>query len=331
MNDSYQDVGYFVFSLDTELAWGSLWDQRPPKQSSRNGLNERATINRLLNIMDEFGVVATWAITGHLFYEKCEECDICPIRDLKEWDSRYEQIWGTADRMWYGSDIVDTLLSSNAGHEICFHGYTHRVFNKLSKEEAQFEIQEWIRLAKRKNLVPITAIFPQGGIGHLDLFREAGYICYRGKEVRHPALSIPLIGKILNRLNLALSFLNPQVYDINVDPNGLINIPSSQWLFRINRRVETMLDFLNLETLRLHTTLKSIDRAANEKKVIHLWVHPHEFRTEKDFEKLRFIFREFAQQAKQRKLKSITMGELARRSLIKSNPDLVKTFNPEYV
>src|SRR3990172_348526 len=318
--DSYDSedkdrTGYFLFSLDTELAWGSLWDQPPSKRSSRDGSTERKTIQRLLDMMDEFGVVATWAITGHLFYEKCEECEACPVLDLKGKDSRFGQIWHSQDPMWYGADVVQTLLSRGAGHEIAFHGYTHRLYDRLSRDEASLEIQEWLRLAKRKNIIHQTVIFPQGRIGRLDLFQEAGFACYRGKEVSHPALSIPLLGKVLNRINLVLSMLTPQVYEVNVGSDGLVNVPSSQWLFRTNRRIETILDSLNLHTLRLQPTAKSIERAANEKKVIHLWAHPHEFRTEKDFKKLRFVFERFAAQAKAVRLQSITMVNLARQAL----------------
>lgn len=319
MNDFYaSNTGYFVFSLDTELAWGSLWGQPFPKHWSRNGSTERATIRRLLDIMDEFGVVSTWAITGHLFYEKCEECELCPIMALEGVDKRFEQIWRTQDSMWYGADIVEMLMTRESGHEIAFHGYTHRVFDSLSADEAKFEIQEWIRLGKRKDLVPQTVIFPQGRINHLNLFRDAGFICFRGKEVRHPALGIPVIGRILNRINLELSFLTPQVYEVKVERQNLVDIPSSQWLFRINRGIESFLDFVNLPYLRFHQTIKAIEDAASQRKVIHLWAHPHEFRTEKDFEKLRYLFSYFARQAQHGNLQSITMANLAKLVLEKS-------------
>jgi hypothetical protein len=313
-------VGYFVFSLDTELAWGSLdWDRPGSGQSFRNGAKERETILRLLKMMDEFGIVATWGITGHLFYEKCEECNVCPILELKGKDIRFDQIWKSKDSMWYGADIVEMLLSGDSGHEIGFHGYTHRLFNRLSRDEARFEIQEWLRLAKRRNIIPQSVIFPQGRIGHLDLFQEAGFICYRGKEVRHPAFSIPLLGKVLNRINLVLSMFTPQVYEIESDPKDLVNIPSSQWLFRTKRKIETSLDSLGLQELRFRGTIKAIKKAAEEQKIIHLWAHPHEFRTEKDFEKLRYVFGCFADQAKQGRLQSITMADLAKKVLKTQN------------
>jgi peptidoglycan/xylan/chitin deacetylase (PgdA/CDA1 family) len=265
-NEDKVRTGYFLFSLDTELAWGSLWDQPPSRRSSRDGSTERKTIQRLLDMMDEFGVVATWAITGHLFYEKCEECQVCPVMDLKGKDSSFEEIWHSRDPMWYGADVLETLLSRGAGHEIAFHGYTHRLFDRLSRDEASLEIREWLRLAKRKNIIPQTVIFPQGRIGHLDLFQEAGFICYRGKEIRHPALSFPFFGKVLNRINLRLSMMTPQVYHIKVDPQGLVNVPGSQWLFRTDRRIETLFDSVNLHNLRFQATAKAIEKAAQETK-----------------------------------------------------------------
>ena len=315
MDEAWNKPGYFVFSLDTELAWGTLdWDQRSSERTSRDGKTERETIRRLLDMMDEFGIVATWAITGHLFFDKCEECDFCPVLDLKGKDSSFENIWQSRDPMWYGADLVDMLLSRGSGHEIAFHGYTHRLFSKLTRDEASFEIQEWLRLGKRKGIVPRTVVFPQGRIQHLDLFQEAGFICYRGNDVRHPVFSFPLLGKVLNRLNLVLSMMTPQVYEIKADQR-LVNVPSSQWLFRTDRRIEKSLDWLNLHNLRFFRTVKGIEKAARGKKIIHLFAHPHEFRTEKDFDKLRHIFCHFAKYAKQGRLRSITMADIAKEAL----------------
>ena len=95
-----------------------------------------------------------------------------------------------------GRTLSTYPLSRNAGHEIGFHGYTHRVFSRLSTNESRFEIKEWIRLATRRGIAHDTVIFPQGGIAHLEAFRDAGFICYRGNEVRHPVLRIPLLGRV---------------------------------------------------------------------------------------------------------------------------------------
>lgn len=319
MGETSHPAGYFVFSFDTELAWGSLWDAPPSSTSSRSGSSEREIIKRLLDILDEFGVAATWAITGHLFYERCEECERCPVLDLEGKDSRFHQIWKSEDSLWYGADIIAMLLSRDARHEIAYHGYTHRVFDALSRDEAELEITEWLRVARRKKIVPQTVIFPQDRISHLDLFRDAGFLCYRGNE---RVFSFPFFGKVLNRLNLMLTLSTPKVFEMQIDSHGLVNLPSSQWLFRVAPRLEALLDSLHLHTLRFRPTARAIDKAAHEKKIIHLWAHPHEFTTEKDLDKLRFVFSRFARHAKAGALQSITMAELARKALAPSREAL---------
>lgn len=308
-------TGFFLFSLDTELAWGyfDLDSLRPQKYSS-DGSRERRAIIRLLDILDEFNLAATWALVGHLFYEKCEKCDICPILGWKGRYHSFEEIYETQAPLWYGTDILKTLLARGSKHEIAFHGYTHQVFDehKMSPSEAITEIQEWLRVASRNNIKPYTVIFPRNRIGYLEAFREAGFGCYRGDELLPRDYAIPLIGKMLNRIDLVLQFRTPQVYDAKVAPSGLVNLPASRWLFRMDRRVERVLDSLNLSNLPLQRLIKGVDKAVKEKKIIHFWAHPCEFQIEKDWAKLRYLFNYVADLVVLGKLRSVTMADLAR-------------------
>jgi hypothetical protein len=314
MNDVDGKVGYFVFSLDTEIAWGSFdRDGYRRRRFSRDGSRERQSIVRLLDMMDEFRIVGTWAIVGHLLYEECEECDICPILEWRGKYRTFEEVYGTRDPLWYGADIMEMILGRDMGHELAFHGYTHRVFDQMSEDDVRTEIEEWSRLARRWNVVPQTVIFPQGRIGHLDIFRESGFLCYRGKEVRHPVLSVPVVGKVINRANLILAVLTPQAYGISANGARLVNLPSSHWLFRTDRAIETILDVLNLPKLRLIPIARGIKQAAEKRQVIHLWAHPHEFRTERDFEKLRYVFGCVAEEVEKGRMVSVTMADLAKR------------------
>jgi hypothetical protein len=314
INDGPGDIGYFLFSLDTEMGWGSFdRDSYRSRHFSPDGSRERESIIRILDLMDEFGIVGTWAIVGHLLYEGCEECEVCPILDWKGKYHTFEEVYGTRDPLWYGPDILQMILSRNAGHEVAFHGYSHKYFDQLSEADAWVEIQEWLRLARRWNIVPRTVIFPQGRIQHLKLFREAGFFCYRGKEVRHPVLSAPVVGKMLNKVNLALPFLTPQSFQVSIDPSGLVNLPSSYWLFRTNRSVESILDRLGAPKLRLRPAARAIRRGASRSEVFHLWAHPHEFRTERDFDKLRYLLGHVADEVEGGRLVSVTMADLARQ------------------
>jgi peptidoglycan/xylan/chitin deacetylase (PgdA/CDA1 family) len=311
-------VGYFVLSLDTELAWGGLnWEPRRVERTLCDAGMERQTIQRLLGMMDEFGIRATWAITGHLFYEACEECPVCLVEGLRGKDSRFEKIWRSRGPLWYGADICNMLLSRGSRHEIAFHGYTHRVFSeaKMSEAEAVTEIHEWFRVARRKNVVARSVVFPRNQVGHLNAFKENGFFCYRGIELVPKVYALPILGKVLNRLDLVLQLRIPEVYEPKAELPGLVNLPASRWLFRIDPKVDKLLESLHLAGLPIRRIVQGVEKAAKEKKVIHIWAHPFEFRTEKDWQKLRCLFGSVSELASQGKLQAITMADLAAKVL----------------
>ena len=183
--------------------------------------------------------------------------------------------------------IFSKCCSPEDRHEIAFHGYTHKVFDEqeMSRHEAQTEIQEWLRVASRNNVKPQTVVFPRNKIGHLELFKQTGFICYRGNELLPKDYTIPLIGKALHRIDLVLQMRTPQVYEVSVDPSGLVNLPSSRWLFRTDRRIERLLDSLRLRDLHIRRVIKGVDMAVKDKKVIHLWAHPCELPDRNGLEK----------------------------------------------
>jgi hypothetical protein len=56
---------------------------------------------------------------------------------------------------------------------------------------------------------------------------------------------------------------------------------------------------------------KAVRRAAHERKVVHFWAHPWDFRTEQDFDKLKFLLDHVAQHVDSGTLRSVGMSELA--------------------
>ena len=307
------DSGYLLFSIDTELAWG-YHNNFSRTMFPGNGEQERATINRILDMLDEFNIIATWALVGHLFYYKCEKCDVCPVLNWKGKYNSFEEIYDTDSQWWYGADVFDTIVKRGHNHEIAFHGYTHQVFDetRMTRQDARIEIQEWIRAAKVKNIVPKTVIFPQNQIGYLDLFEEHGFLCYRGDELLPKYYySLPIIGKILNRFDLILQIRDPEIYPINQEPGGLINLPASRSLFRMKRKVDSLLHWLDLDNIHIKKNIEGIQKAARDKKIIHLYTHPYEFQSENDFEKLHQVLLKASQEIKKGNLRSISMIDLA--------------------
>jgi peptidoglycan/xylan/chitin deacetylase (PgdA/CDA1 family) len=311
-------TGYFVFSLDTELAYGYYdSDQLRQTRFSPDGTRERKSIARLLDILDEFGIAATWACVGHMFYERCENCAVCPVLSWKGKYSSFDAVYETNHPLWYGADVIDMLLARGAHHEIAFHGYTHEVFDErtMSEEEARTEIREWLRVAKRKNIVPRTVVFPRNRVGHLRLFAEFGFLCYRGAEPASNAGMFPYLGKIRRRLRQVPFVLTPPVYVLpNAGPLGLVNMPASPNYFRRGRRFNRFFDALNLGKLSMSGAIRGVGRAAKEGKIVHIWSHPCDFQTDKDWEKLRHLFSHVSEQVSQGTIQSVTMGDLARKT-----------------
>ncbi len=320
LNSLNQEKGYFLFSLDTELAWG-YFDCFNPRLFSANGQRERRAIDRLLEIFDDFKIVATWAIVGHLFYERYETRVSYPAANRWSNFPIFEELYKTSSPLLYGVDIIDTLLKRGSRHELAFHGYTHRVFSEhsMSEEEAAAEIQAWLSVAGQRNIIPRAVVFPRNKVGHLGLFNEYGFICFRGEELMPKLFSMPLVGRVFRRYYYYLSaFYTPLIYEPKVDPSGLVNLSSSRWFFGFNRKLDRVLDTLNLTTIRIRKIAEGVHRAASEKKTIHIWAHPCEFRTEKDFEKLRYLLRHVAEEVSAGRLQSVGMAELARKALEKT-------------
>ena len=157
--------GYFILSLDTELSIGFFDrdDERNARFSS-DGQAERKAIRSVLSLCEKYDIAATWAITGFIFYHRNETPQPCPLENWQEVIRRYRATYDTSSPLCYGADIVQEILDSPQEKEIGFHGYTHRPFPSLDTAEAQFELEEWKRLAARLQLPGNSVVFPRNAI-----------------------------------------------------------------------------------------------------------------------------------------------------------------------
>ena len=314
-------IGYFVLSFDTELAWG-YYDKFKTGLFSYDGSRERQAIQRLLKLLDEYQITATWAIVGQLFYKSNRDCSFDPTSD---WNGRYtliNKMFHDDHPLLFAPDIVEMIANCSTPQEIGCHGHTHAMFDEqlMTPERAIMEINAWKEAAKPFNIEPKTAIFPRNRIGYLNLFQQNGFICFRGKE-QYPAklYYLPIIGRVFRRFHYYLSaILIPSRYSIETDASGLINIRSSQWLFGFNRSLDMWLERLYFPSHRLQTLVKGVKSAAVEGKILHLWAHPCEFKNENDFEKLRFLLDNVKKQIEKGNLRSIGMSALTEYFLIET-------------
>lgn len=314
MNEPANGMGYFVLSLDTEMRWGYFdRDQQRRQIFSPDGGRERRSIEGLLALCDEYGIRGTWALVGHLFLDRCEECQVCP---LAHWEGRYasfQEIYRTADPRWYAGDTIRALLASGDRHEIAFHGYTHEVFDRLDREGARREIQEWRRVAAPYGVTPRSLVFPRNVIRYLDLFEAEGFSCFRSVEIAPPSWTQDIWGRVRKHLDLLVGRNWPRLYTPDeLKGPGIIDVRASGHLFLFNRRLELALDRLGLYRLRLSGLRAAVRRAAREGKVLHLWAHPWELRTPRDFAKMRYLFALVAEEISAGRMRSVSMTEMAR-------------------
>lgn len=309
------ETGFFLFSLDFELATGHFdQDKKRRRQLSKDGSREHRTVRRLIDLFEEYHIVGTWATVGHLFYEKCEHCEYCPMMDWKGKYSSFEEVYGTDNPLWYGADLIDYLLKNGPNQEIGFHGYSHRIFDEstMTANEARNEAREWKRVAKRKGIVPRAVAFPRHVIGHLGLLHQEGMLCYRHEPELPPLFRIKYLGRHFKAIDQIIDITNMPVYDLFCKGDqGLVRLNSSQCFFELNRKVEYLLDLINLHMLRLRRITRGIKVAAEQKKMVHLWAHPWDFRSEKDFEKLEHIFAAVSEEVRAGRMRSVGMTEMA--------------------
>lgn len=75
--------------------------------------------------------------------------------------------------------ILEILLKSSVKHDIGAHGYYHREFTNLSRNEAENELKLISVGMKKFGIIPRSFIFPKNSVAHLDLLGKYRYKCYR--------------------------------------------------------------------------------------------------------------------------------------------------------
>ncbi|MCR4263087.1 MAG: polysaccharide deacetylase family protein, partial [Candidatus Roizmanbacteria bacterium] len=226
--------GTLCISFDTELLWGrheGNWKLFIPRAEKT-----RRTIDRLLSILAEYSVPATWAIVGNLY-----------IANKKK-------------PLWHAPDVVKKIRS-HANQEIGCHSFSHIRFGDplLSKDTAERDIKQCVEMAKKENIILKSFVFPYNSVGHLNLLKKYGFTSYRGDDqysTRSP----------VKKLQLLLDLFTPMGSSVN-EPRrvqNLIEIPGS-FYFLSARGFRKYIP----RGTRYRKAKHGIDRAIAEKKIFH--------------------------------------------------------------
>jgi len=254
----------FTVSLDFELMWGTK--DRSYGESFRKlcEIERREVVDRLLGLLAEFEIRATWGVVGNLFLKKDHE-----------------------DPLLYGSELIERIRRCRVPQEIASHTMTHAVLGSpdCTAAMAERELGDWVRVARANGVDFQTLILPRNCIGHLDIARRHGFLCYRGEDAAWYE-SQPRVVRRLGHLLEIVSARTP--VSVMPQPNaGMWSIPGSMLYtpaFGMRRCVPVWLRVLRAN--------RGLDAALRRKRVFHLWFHPTDLtcRTEAMLDGLRRIF-----------------------------------------
>ncbi|WP_433623772.1 polysaccharide deacetylase family protein [Halomicrococcus sp. NG-SE-24] len=296
-----------VLSVDAELAWGFHDSSEVPER--RAVASE--TWERLLDLLDEFDVPATWAIVGHLFIRECDGEHEDHATPTDDWFDDDPGGSAASAPPWFGDGLVEAVADADAGHEIGGHTFSHVAFGdeRTTRDVAIAETRASVEAADDAGFSLQSFVFPGNDVGHRDVLAAYGFTCYRGTR---PALwyDDAILRSVAKTVDLTVSGTTPPLVEPTVDDHGLVNVPASMYLFGFEGWPRTVLERSWADPM-LRAAKRGIDRAADEEGVFHLWLHPSDLVAERDFRRLRAVLEHVDAVREATDLAVRTMGEVA--------------------
>lgn len=314
--------GVLTISLDCELYWG-VRDKRSIAQYKENLLGVRGAVTELLRVFGEYGIHATWAIVGFLFFHNVEQLKAnLPALKPKYFAenlSPYKYIETSAELapdFHFAPDIIGKIGSSE-GQEIATHTFSHYCCLEAGQSVSDFaaDLDAAIKIAEQNNISIESVVFPRNQCNpdYLRTLRQRGISSYRGNGAGWVYQATD--GQSQDKLRRGLRFLDAFMnlfghctHDfadcIRQQP---FNFPASRLLRPYSKRLAV------LDGLRLKRITKAMDHAAEHREIFHLWWHPHNFgaNTKQNIEFLCSVLDHYQKLQQTRGMKSFNMRELS--------------------
>lgn len=314
--------GVFTLSIDFELIWGTIAGHGIQGFRAQCELERQVIIDRLLALLVEFEMPASWLIVGHLFLDNCRVNHNTPQFELTRQSPL--QCGVTAinqhfedNQIFCGREFVRKIQTCAVPQEIGCHTFSHPIFNEenITRERAEEELSACLKLAQEMGITLKSFAYPQNKTGYLDLLRKYNFTCYRGAEW-HESGQLPDILRRIAHLWLVCTATTPPVHLPQFTQEGLWNIPGSMLYFPMHGRRR----YLPL-SVRVNRARKGLEAAAKQQRIFHLWFHPTNLADEMEqmFAGLRMIFAHAATLRGRGVLDFLPMGALVPAELPHQN------------
>lgn len=303
MPASDRSRGAFTLSLDLELIWGTR-DIAGLNYARSCELERSVVIDRLLDLLNQYEIPATWCTLGHLFLDRCAEQHGSKHPDIErpnhkwspgDWFQMDPCTDEATDPIWYGRSLIERIRACHTPQEIGCHTFSHVIFGDTgcSRETAVSELRKCVAIAAEADIELASLAFPRNSVGHLDVVREFGFRCYRGPEPTWYARKrVPPWVRRGAHLFDVLVARTPPVVDPAERLPGLWDLPGSMIFFPSQgfRRHLPMAQ-------RVRRMQRGLHRAERERRIFHLWFHPTNLADEMEnmFAGLETVLREAAE------------------------------------
>lgn len=318
--------GVLVISLDFELQWG-VGDEGSEDDFRQVMLASRSVIPLLLETFAEYGIHATWAIVGLLFFET----KIALVQGLPDKKpeyvnrklSTYKRIDSIGsneeeDPLHYAPSLI-RLIVSHPSQEIGTHTFSHYYCLERGQNIEAFEhdLRAAVKAAKAYSLLLESLVFPKNQVNddYIPICVASGLSAYRGNQLSwiYEARSQENESSVRRLLRLLDAYVNLSGHNchsqVMLGERFPYNIPGSRFLRPCSRWLRP------LEPLRLRRILSDLNCAAKNGLVYHLWWHPHNFGTnlKENIAFLKKVLEHYRRLHETLGMESLNMRELSHR------------------
>jgi peptidoglycan/xylan/chitin deacetylase (PgdA/CDA1 family) len=327
--------GVFTLSLDFELYWG-VRDKRSIDAYGVNLRGVRQAIPAMLRMFEHDRIHVTWAVVGFLFFRDAAELKSHVPALLPTYANQrlspYRYIDNTADldALYHFAPELIHLIAAQEGQEIASHTFSHYCCLEEGQDLAQFDadIAAAVEIANCRGMRLKSLVFPrnQWNEDYLSTLRKYGFECFRGNGVSRLYRASDGAGqsRLLRAMRLVDAYVNlsgHNTYDLqSCIRQTPYNFPASSFLRPFSERLAF------LDGLRLKRIKQSMTDAALNKRLYHLWWHPHNFGrdTEENIAFLQAIVDHFKVLKNRYGFESMNMGELCDLAAAYSAPQATR-------
>lgn len=265
-------MGIVTISMEVELGWGDH-DTRNLQRLSEDGVIERQHLSKLLQTTDEYSIPISFDIVGHLFLEECSGNHDGPHDD--EWFQGDPGTDMQSDGLFYAPDIVEEIQNAKTDHELCTHTFSHALFDEISLEVSEWELELVQQLHRQHIGEPtVSLVPPRHQSPSQDVLSDQDIRVFRPAMHRNAKTKIhrfkELLAGPLPQSSLRETDGIVETYCTTNPSLTAASLPSGRGTAHpVFRHIPTR--------LRKHYHLKKLKRAtrdvADQDSHIHLWCH----------------------------------------------------------